>query len=843
MRIRWLLTLILAKAGAAAAPAPVYHLPVPPLQLVAEEGQFAPFARAVRDDVDALLQANPAPDGTRLRLLLGLRVHLALHFGEDATALTMAERIRQMQPDPAGRALVGLSTRAFVQARQEAGRDHPQEFAAAFERDFAKLLQALPPEPAMRDAVRRARFKIQAATRAGLLDELRKDVLPRLARGEACDIEMAERLVSVGHRIADMVPLREGMLRAYDAVLAAPPEPQADVIIYGATPGGIATAVRAAREGLRVTLVNPRRHVGGMMANGLGVYDTTYAGWRAPLFDEVFARIIAYYRDHYGVDSPQYLASIWPEWGRTREPTYEPRVAEVVFEEMLAAEKNVRVLREFRPVKVEKSEREIVTATFRSATSPETRTLAAPAFVDASYEGDLAAMAGVSMTSGREARGRFDEPHAGRVFTHVRFASTAAAYFPTAMRTEGLNLRGFVATSGPLLTGSTGEADDAIQAYNFRVCLTRNPANRLAVGKPARYERDLYLLLRERWDNFGRQPSLMPNDKCSWNAPILIGGSVDYPNGSWDVREAISARHRDFALGLLWFLQHDDAVPELIRQEALAWGLPKDEFTDNDGFPWEVYVREARRLIGRSIFTEHDALPAPGIRRAPPHPDSIAVTDWPLDSHACHFETSGNSDHEGKVLLTEETRPAQVSYGCVLPREVDNLLVTGCLSSSHIGWGALRLEPTWMHIGESAGYALVLARNAAIPPARLATEKLQRTLVQRGVMLSFFNDFDLAAPTPAQRAAQYFGPRGFFPSYDAYLDAPLTPAVAKIWARPAADALTTAQCVATAENSTGTLTAAEFAALAGGSWAGAPDGPLTRGAACAWLFSRLAPAP
>jgi hypothetical protein len=280
---------------------------------------------------------------------------------------------------------------------------------------------------------------------------------------------------------------------------------------------------------------------------------------------------------------------------------------------------------------------------------------------------------------------------------------------------------------------------------------------------------------------------------------------------------------------LLWFLQHDEAVPEKIRTEARTWGLPKDEFAGNGGFPWEVYVREARRLVGRSVFTENDALPAAGLARPPLQADGIAITDWPLDAHSCHFETSGDSDYEGKVLLTEETRPAQVPYGCILPKEVDNLLVTGCLSASHIGWGALRLEATWMHLGESAGFAVVLARAAGIMPAELPVETLQRTLANRGVMLSFFNDFDLAAPTAAQRAAQFFGTRGFFPSYEAKLDLPLTPAVAKIWTAPDADPSVTARRVA----------AAEFAALAGGDWPDALRGPLTRGEACAWLFDRL----
>ena len=210
-----------------------------------------------------------------------------------------------------------------------------------------------------------------------------------------------------------------------------------------------------------------------------------------------------------------------------------------------------------------------------------------------------------------------------------------------------------------------------------------------------------------------------------------------------------------------------------------------------------------------------------------------------MDSHSCHPDRVSGSDHEGKIILTEETRPGQISYRCLLPEHLDNLLVTVALSSSHVGWGAVRLEPVWMHVGESAGYALALAKQRSVEPANLPEDALQRTLAERGVMLSFFNDFDLAAPTAEQRAAQYFGTKGFFPSYDARLKEPLTSAVAAIWVRPGADPIATARAVHNAEKAENhPLTAREFARLAGRDWSNAPAGPLTRGAACAWLFAQ-----
>ena len=615
-----------------------------------------------------------------------------------------------------------------------------------------------------------------------------------------------------------------------------PSRAASDLVIYGATPGGIVTAVRAAREGLSVTLIHHHAHIGGMMSNGLGVLDTIYDGKRAPLFDEVCARLADHYRQKYGADSAQYRASTWPARGDTRRPMFEPHVAEHVFEAMLADERGITVIRGFHPVGAARAGRLVQSATFRRMDGDETRTLAAPAFVDASYEGDLAAVAGAGMTWGREARAQYGEPHAGRIFTKTIFVTAARDYFPTAVRTEGLNLRGFRATTGEPLPGSTGEGDRAVQAYNFRVCWTRDPANRLPVAKPARYEREQYLELRDRWGiSLG-----LPNAKTSWNAALLAGGNFEYPDGDWPTRHAIAARHRDLAMGLLWFLQNDPEVPAKTRTEMREWGLPKDEFTDNGGFPWEMYAREGRRLVGRQVFTEHDGVAAPGLKRAPVQADSIAITEWPMDSHSCHLDRVPGSDHEGKVLLTEESRPGQISYRCLLPKDLDNLLVTGAVSSSHIGWGAIRLEPTWMHLGESAAYALVLARRAGTAPAGVSSEVLQRTIVARGVMITFFNDFDMTAPTEMQQAAQYFGARGFFADYQARLSEPLTRAMAEVWAKPDKDASTTIRRVAAAEkaggNAAAPIPASEFAQLTGLPWREAPAGPLTRGTACAWLL-------
>jgi hypothetical protein len=522
----------------------------------------------------------------------------------------------------------------------------------------------------------------------------------------------------------------------------------ADVVVYGATPGGIVTAVRAAREGLKVTLVSTHPHVGGLLSNGLGLFDTVYLGQRAPLYDEVYRRIMSHYpSDTFG---------------------FEPHVAEKVFESLLRAEANIKVYRNYYPVSVVRNGRILQRVNFRSFAGMANLNLEASAFVDASYEGDLAAVSGVAMTVGREAREQYGEPHAGVVFTTVVPTSVPHPY-----SIQALNLYPFPMMTSAPMAGSTGAADNAVQAYNFRVILTNDASNRIPISKPARYERDLYQRLfvtgKGQAGPVYDLPDLypLPNRKADWNAPELIEGNFQYPEGSWELRQKIIARHRDLALGYLWFLQHDSLVSPEIRAVALKYGLPKDEFQDNGGFPREIYVREARRMIGRYVFTEHDGKLAPGSKRSPVHEDSIAITEWPIDSHPTHWSTVEGSYFEGKVLLGEETQPGQIPFRALLPKEFDNLLVTVCVSSSHIGWGTIRVEPTWMHLGESAAHAIVLAHTQRRPPAQIPVPQLQRILVERGIMITFFNDvrYEGERFAPEDAAAQLDGVRGLFPSY------------------------------------------------------------------------------
>ncbi|MBI3974274.1 MAG: FAD-dependent oxidoreductase [Chloroflexi bacterium] len=575
-----------------------------------------------------------------------------------------------------------------------------------------------------------------------------------------------------------------------------------DLVVAGATPGGIACAVRAAREGLRVLLVSHGTHLGGMFSSGLNVEDTLYLGNRAPLYTEFREGIKRHYRETYGEDSEQYQTCAD---GRL---TFEPKVAEAVLTQMVTAEASLDVLRGYVPIAVERSERLVRSVTIvplegeGTATRGETR-VAAHVFVDATYEADLAALAGVPYRIGRESRAEFNEQHAGKIFTtHV------PGHFPREAHDGRLKLLTFRLTGGEICAGSTGEGDRAVQAFNYRVCLSRDPANAVPPTKPASYRREDFLgliadhretvhkpyplkaqLILDDIEDFRMGRGSTPNAKQSWNQPTIPGGGHGWAEGDWKARAAIARRHWDHAMGLLWFLQNDPEVPAHVREDARRWGLAKDEFADNGHVPYELFVREARRIVGRATFTEHDGTLGSGLERAPIHEDAVAITEWPMDSHECTLERRYGSLYDGKFLLSEATRPGQIPYRCLLPQDVDNVLVPVCLSCTHVGWGTIRLEPVWMHVGEVAGYAAALSLRRGELLGTLSPDRLQWHVANRRVMLSFVNEFDMAADAPWVPAVQYLGTKGFFPSYDARPLDPLDSITAIHWARSACDVL------------------------------------------------------
>lgn len=574
------------------------------------------------------------------------------------------------------------------------------------------------------------------------------------------------------------VPVEPGGLATPAAVTAVDGKAY-DLIVVGGTPGGIACAVRAAREGLTVLLVEHTQHLGGFMANGAGGWEAPFDGLRAPLYAEIRTNATEYYRATYGAGSPQERASLPDPQSNAHidRPKIEPRIAELLFDRLVAAEKNLTLLKGCCIAGAERDGALLKAVTFRETAGDRTSRVTATIFADGMYEADLMAAAKVPYRVGREARTEYNEPHAGVIYTAERRKEPSQRGFPKDADTGRLKIRFNSHATAEILAGSTGAADHSVMAYNYRLILTQDPTNRVLLAKPAHYD----VAIAKSVVTGGFVPNL-PNNKIAWNGGRLIGPQNAYPEGDWATRDRISRQFLDAMLMRLWYLQNDPAVSEPERARWAGYGLAADEFPDNHHLPYEIYIREARRLVGRYVFVEQDNVIAPGLARTPIHADSIAITDWPLDSVACLPHTVPGGHEDGVFFLGEESRPAQVPYRTLLPQGVDNLLVPVALSASHVGWGAIRLEPVWMQTGEAAGFAAALAVKNHTTPAQLNPDRLLRVLVANHVMVSFFNDVDVTSNQPAVAAAQYFGAKGFFHDYDARLTEPLKDATAKVWA-------------------------------------------------------------
>jgi hypothetical protein len=620
-----------------------------------------------------------------------------------------------------------------------------------------------------------------------------------------------------------------------------------DLVVIGGTPGGIACAVRGAREGLSVLLVNHTRHLGGFMTSGAGGWEAPYDGLRSPLYAEIREGATNYYRETYGEGSPQHRASLPNPKGNAHidRPKIEPRIAELLFDRMVAGEKTLTVLKGFSIASAEREGATLKSVTLRAMQGDETVRVRGTIFADGMYEGDLAAAAQVPCRVGREARTEYQEPHAGVIYTKERPKAPGQLGFPLDAAEGRLKIRYNSHATGEIVEGpDSGEADTSVMAYNYRLILTADPENRVMVAKPAGYDVGIAKALASG----GFVPNL-PNNKVAWNGGRLIGPQNGYPEGDWATRESISRRYLDAMLMRLWYLQNDPDVPDAERNRWKDYGLAADEFPDNDHLPYEIYVREARRIVGRSIFREQDNVVGRGLARTPIYTDSIAMTDWPVDSVACLPRKAPGGNADGIFFLGEETRPAQVPYRSILPQGVDNLLVPVALSASHVGWGAIRLEPVWMQTGEAAGFAAALAVQFQTSPAQLDPDALVKTLVKNRMMVSFFNDADVRSDEPWVVAAQYFGTKGFFHDYNVRPDDALKLATAQAWIgalgmlpHGQVDNNALARSVAETEQTEKTITVAEFASLLSGKAPAAdgnPSAAITRGAAIRALWKAL----
>ncbi|MDE0298397.1 MAG: FAD-dependent oxidoreductase [Candidatus Poribacteria bacterium] len=564
-----------------------------------------------------------------------------------------------------------------------------------------------------------------------------------------------------------------------------------DLLVVGGNPGGIACAITAAREGLEVILSNHTPVLGGLPANGLSLWDTLYEGRRSPVYDELRWGLFDYYKEKYGEDSRDYRNSLPapPDTPATYHSNgrYEASVFQSMVTGMVEAESNIRVIFNVYPVEAIRGGRAVKSVTLAEMDGGKRYKVAADAFADCSYEGDLMAVSGTSYRVGRESRDEFDEPHAGHIFMEkLGGADDDADYVdPRARRIrENLNLRQLGYRILRVLDQSTGAGDGVVQAYNYRMVLSEDPENQYIPECPEGYDPEY--LKTFGWSSVNGP---LPNRKWGWNRPQILGSQSAYPEGDWSVRRKVMDEHLKATFQIFHFLRNDPSVDEKVRERWRGLGFAKDEFPENGHVPHEIYVRESRRLEGRYMFTQHDASLCAGYDRAPFFGDSIAFTEWYMDTHGCTNEKAKGAIEEGKLVLNWHTFPGQLSYRALLPKDIDNLLIPGCVSSTHVAWGTVRLEPTWMNIGESAAHAIVMAKQQNVPPAAIDVNRLQMELADSRISLSFFNDIDIAGPEAWIPAIQYLGTKGFFPSYDANPEDDLDAATARTWAKGAGELL------------------------------------------------------
>ena len=508
-----------------------------------------------------------------------------------------------------------------------------------------------------------------------------------------------------------------------------------DVVVYGATPAGIAAAVAIARrnEANRVALITPYRRIGGMITNGLTHPDFRTFEARTGLFREFNKRVESHYRDRFGPDSQQVSDSLFGTHAG-------PEVNYIVLGQMLGELPGIDVVRQHRLHSAEKKRDCIISVTLQGPES--TMVLAAKYFVDATYEGDLMAMAGVPYRVGREASAEYGESLAPE------------------------------------------KADQQLQGYNFRLTMTERPENRVPVPKPSGYRANDYAplvaLLRQGsiqrifgdpYSNmnggiYKRQTPKLPNGKRDINdvSHSIVRLSLPninnkWPDGDRETRQRIFDQHLRHNVGMLYFLQNHASVPAECQQEARAWGLCRDEFTDNQHLPEQLYVREARRMVGRYVFTQRDTQPADGTadNRALFHADAVAMGDYGPNCHGTYHEGPRfGGRHTGEFY--QRAAPYQIPYGVLLPKNIDNLAVPVACSASHVGFCALRLKPIWMSLGQASGEAVALGLESKVGLSQISPQAIRSRLHNAGVATIYTSDVPEESPDFA--AVQWWGSAG-----------------------------------------------------------------------------------
>jgi hypothetical protein len=521
-----------------------------------------------------------------------------------------------------------------------------------------------------------------------------------------------------------------------------------DVVVYGGTSAGVIAAVQARKMGRTAVIVGPDRHLGGLSSGGLGFTDTGNKAVIGGLSRDFYHRIWKEYqkdetwkwqrRSEYGnkgQGTPAMDGENRTMW------IFEPRVAEKVYEDYVR-ECEIPVFRDEwldRAAGVQKRGTQI--ETIRMLSGKEFR---GKMFIDATYEGDLMAAAGVSYHVGREGNDVYGENwngiqvgvlHHGHHFGVLK--QKISPYRVPGDAASGVLPR--VSTEAP---GEYGKGDKRVQAYCYRFCATDAAENRVPFPKPEGYDATQYeLILRvfaAGWRETFNKFDPIPNHKTDTNnhGPFSfdnIGMNYDYPEATYERRREILAEHRRYQQGLLYFLANDERVPEDVRTRAARWGLPKDEFTDNGHWPHQIYVREARRMVGAFVMTENE------LTKRKPTPDPVGMGSYTIDSHNVqrYITPEGHVQNEGDIGIG--IKPYAIAYGALVPKREDagNLFSPVCLSSSHIAFGSIRMEPVFMILGQSAATAAVMAIEKSLAVQDVPYAELRERLKADGQVLEY----------------------------------------------------------------------------------------------------------
>ena len=518
-------------------------------------------------------------------------------------------------------------------------------------------------------------------------------------------------------------------------------ETSSDIVVYGGTSGGVVAAIQARRMNKTVTLIEPTKFVGGLTTGGLGATDIGNKRCIGGISREFYERIF----DHYN-DAKNWRQETRDAYfkSRTRSTetekamwTFEPSVATKVYTQKLADAKIEVVFGERLDLK-----RGVVKegSAIKKIVMESGRTFAGKVFIDATYEGDLMAKAGVSYHVGREANSLYGETINGLQMAgavHHQFTKQVDPY-----RKAGDPSSGLLPGVWPAPTGKDGDGDHRIQAYNFRMCTTDAAENRRPWPKPSDYDELRFELLLRNFEAGDMRhpwnPVWMPNRKTDTNNNFAIstdniGMNYDYPEADYATREKIWKEHESYQKGLMWTIANNPRVPESIRKEFNRIALAKDEFLDNDNWPRQLYVREARRMVSEYVMSEKNC------KRQEVVPDSVGMGAYNMDSHNTqrYVTAEGHARNEGDIQIG--TRPYPISYRSIRPRESEctNLLVPVCMAASHIAYGSIRMEPVFMVLGQSAATAASIAIDDKTSVQQVVYAKLSERLLADKQVLDF----------------------------------------------------------------------------------------------------------